>query len=167
MKISLLANSSRMAEREPATLGHEMQTTSVSITAKFSSRRISTALSTSDTIRRRIPKSVVSAMLNACILMPFLPKILVTSLILPVLFSRKTESCLIVIIFFDLIFHHRGHGVTQRSLFFVHKSIKNSVELCVLCGELSITLIYGYLSHACPCPGYARCCPAPSASHRH
>ena len=42
MKISSLANLSRIAESEPATFGHEMHTTSVSITAKSALRRIST-----------------------------------------------------------------------------------------------------------------------------
>ena len=42
--------------------------------------------------------------LKACKLMPFLPKILVTSLILPVLFSRKTDNCLIVISYLFMIY---------------------------------------------------------------
>lgn len=42
--------------------------------------------STSDTIKRRIPKSVDSAMLNACILISYFANVLVTSFILPVLF---------------------------------------------------------------------------------
>lgn len=98
MKMSFLAKWSRISESEPATLGQLIHTTSVNITAKFSLRNTSTARSTSDTINRKIPKSVVSAILNACILMPYLPNIFVRSLMRPVLFSRKIDSCLIVII---------------------------------------------------------------------
>ena len=61
------------------------------------SKSFVTAFSTSDTIKRRIPKSVDSAMLNACILISYFANVLVTSFILPVLFSRKTDNCLIVI----------------------------------------------------------------------
>lgn len=99
MKMSFFAKWSRISESEPASLGQLIHTTSVNITAKFSLRNTSTARSTSDTMRRKIPKSVVSAILNACMLMPYLPNILVRSLMRPVLFSRKIESCLIVIIY--------------------------------------------------------------------
>ena len=38
-----------------------------------------------------------AVMLNACILISYFANVLVTSFILPVLFSRKTDNCLIVI----------------------------------------------------------------------
>ena len=41
--------------------------------------------------------ALASAILNACILTPYCPNVRTTSLILPVLFSKKTDNCLIVI----------------------------------------------------------------------
>ena len=99
MKMSFAASVSRMPERAPATFGTLRQMTSVSMTAKLASCRTSTALSTSETIRRRIPKSAVSAMLKAFMLIPLAPRIFATSFMRPVLFSRNTDNCLIVILF--------------------------------------------------------------------
>ena len=95
--IRSFAKYSKITANDPGTLSQLKQTTSVDITAKSWARSTSIALSTSETIKRRIPKSAVSAILNACMLILLAPNVRTTSLIRPVLFSKKTDNCLIVI----------------------------------------------------------------------
>ena len=106
IKISFLARLSRIFDKAPGTLGQLIHTTSVSMTAKIAFLSTSTALSTSETMRRSIPKSVVSAMLNACMLMLLAAKAFATSFIRPLLFSRKTEICFIILAVAFLLFQN-------------------------------------------------------------
>ena len=77
---------------------HVNATTCVRFTAKCASFNTCTALAVSDTIQRNVPKSELSAMVMASRLMPAPPKILVTSVRRPDLFSKKIESCSIFIV---------------------------------------------------------------------
>lgn len=58
------------------------------VTANLASRSTRLAASTSETIIRRIPKSAVSAMLNAYMLMPCSPRMRATSLMRPSCFPE-------------------------------------------------------------------------------
>ncbi len=92
-----LLRQAAISDSEPILSAMLTTMTQLSCAVRPAARRSSAARAGSLTIRRRMPNSAVSEMQNARISIPAFCKTEVISLIFPILFSMKTETCCVYI----------------------------------------------------------------------